>query len=65
MLHREELSATPYTIVANKMDSPEADEKLAQFEREIGEPVYAISAELEEGLEPIKEHIYGHFFGRT
>ena len=63
-LHREALATTPYAIVANKMDSPEADEKLAVFEREIGEPIYAISAELEEGLEPIKKHLYDHFFGR-
>ena len=63
-LHREALATTPYAIVANKIDSPEADEKRAVFEREIGEPVYAISAELEEGLEPIKKHLYDHFFGR-
>jgi GTP-binding protein len=63
-LHREALATTPYAIVANKMDSPEADEKLAAFERTIGEPVYSISAELEEGLEPIKKHLYDHFFGR-
>ena len=28
-LHHEALATTPYAIVANKMDSPEADEKRA------------------------------------
>jgi GTP-binding protein len=61
-LHLEALSCTPYTVVANKMDSPGADENLKEFRERTGELVYEISAELGEGLEPIKEHLYKHFF---
>jgi GTP-binding protein len=61
-LHMEELSCTPYVCVANKMDSPLADENLKEFKKRTGELIYEISAELGEGLEPIKEHLYKHFF---
>ncbi len=61
-LHMEELSCTPYVIVANKMDSPGADEFLKEFTERTGELIYEISAELGEGLEPIREHLYKHFF---
>ena len=61
-LHLEELSCTPYTIVANKMDSPGAEENLKEFKERTGELVYGISAELGEGLEPVKEYLYKHFF---
>ncbi len=61
-LHMEELSCTPYLVVANKMDSPGADTFLKEFEERTQETVYPISAELGEGLEPIKEFLYKHFF---
>ena len=61
-LHREELSCTPYMVVANKMDTPGADELLKEFEARTGELIYPISAELGEGLEPLREHLYKHFF---
>ncbi len=61
-LHMEELSCTPYVCVANKMDSPGADVNLKEFRERTGELIYEISAELGEGLEPIKEHLYKHFF---
>jgi GTP-binding protein len=63
-LHRESLSCTPYLVVANKMDSPGADEYLKEFRERTDEIVYPISAELGEGLEPVREFLYGHFFGR-
>jgi len=62
-LHREELSCTPCMVVANKMDTPGADELLKAFVKKTGERVYPISAELGEGLEPVREHLYRHFFG--
>ena len=58
----ESLSCTPYLVVANKMDSPGADEFLKEFQERTQEVVYPISAELGEGLEPVKEHLYKHFF---
>ena len=61
-LHREELSCTPYMVVANKMDTPGADGLLREFEKKTGELVYPISAELGEGLDPIREHLYKHFY---
>lgn len=61
-LHLEELSCTPYAIVANKMDSPGADVFLSEFRERTGELVYPVSAELGEGLEPVLEHLYKHFF---
>ena len=61
-LHMEELALTPYFVVANKMDSPGADEKLKEFKSRTDEALYEISAELGEGLEPVKEHLYKHFF---
>jgi GTP-binding protein len=61
-LHMEELSCTPYVCVANKMDTPGAEENLKAFQERTGELIYPISAELGEGLGPVKEHLYKHFF---
>ena len=44
------------------MDSPGAEEYLKEFEERTGEIIYGISAELGEGIEPIKEFLYKHFF---
>ncbi len=61
-LHMEELSCTPYLVVANKMDTPGAEEKLAEFKQRTDENIFEISAELGEGLEPVKDYLYKHFF---
>jgi GTP-binding protein len=61
-LHLETLTCTPYLIVANKMDGPLADENLKEFKERTDENIYEISAALGEGLEPVKEHLYKHFF---
>ena len=61
-LHMETLSCTPYLVVANKMDTPGAEEYLREFRERTGELVYEISAELGEGLDPVREHLYKHFF---
>lgn len=63
-LHLEELADTPYLVLANKMDTPGAEEKLKEFRERTNETIYEISAELGEGLEPIKEHLYNHFYAR-
>ncbi|MEN7972857.1 MAG: GTPase ObgE [Verrucomicrobiota bacterium] len=64
-LHMEELSCTPYLVVANKMDTPGAEENLKEFKERTDETIYEISAELGEGLEPVKEYLYKHFYGRA
>ncbi len=64
-LHMETLSCTPYLVVANKMDTPGADKFLQEFKERTQEVVYPISAELGEGLEPVKEFLYKHFFETT
>ncbi|MEI6891526.1 MAG: GTPase ObgE [Pontiella sp.] len=61
-LHLDELQHTPYLVVANKMDSPGADEKLAEFKTRTDETLLEISAELGEGLEPVKDYLFKHFF---
>jgi len=61
-LHMETLSCTPYLVVANKMDSPGAEENLRAFRERTGELIYPISAELGEGLEPVRDFLYRHFF---
>jgi len=62
-LHREELSATPYRVLANKMDIPVAAENMALFKKKTGEQVFEISAKEGTGLEPVKKYLYDHFFG--
>lgn len=61
-LHMEELAYTPYLVVANKMDTPGAEEKLKEFKQRTNENIMEISAELGEGLEPVKEYLYKHFY---
>jgi len=64
-LHLEALSCTPYLVLANKMDEPDAAGHLKEFKERTGETIYEISAELGEGLKPVKEYLYAHFFGRS
>jgi GTP-binding protein len=62
-LHREELAERPYLVLANKMDAPEAEEHLKEFRARTGENPIEISAKENTGLEPVREHLYRHFFG--
>jgi GTP-binding protein len=62
-LHLEELSRTPYLVLANKMDAPDAAGHIAEFKRKTGEEVYEISAKEGTGLDPVKQFLYEHFFG--
>lgn len=61
-LHLDDLQYTPYLVVANKMDTPGADENLKEFKARTDENILEISAELGEGLEPVKNYLYKHFF---
>ena len=61
-LHLVELSNTPYVIVANKIDSPYAEDNLKKFKEKINEPILEISAELNSGIDSLKTHLYNHFF---
>ena len=61
-LHLEELTCTPYLVLANKMDEPAAMKNLKEFKERTGEKIYEISAGLGEGLEPVKAFLYKHFF---
>ena len=63
-LHLAELEQTPYLVLANKMDTPEAAEHLADFKERTGENPLEISAKEGTGMEPIKAHLYRHFFER-
>jgi GTP-binding protein len=63
LLHLEELACTPYLVLANKMDEPAAAKHLKEFKERTSDTIYEISAELGEGLEPIKQFLYDHFFG--
>ena len=55
-------SGKPVYYVANKMDEPAAAQHLKEFKERTDENIYEISAELGEGLEPVKEFLYSHFF---
>ena len=61
-LHLEELTNTPYLVLANKMDEPAAEKHLKEFKERTGETIYEVSAELGDGLGAVKEALYGHFF---
>jgi hypothetical protein len=45
------------------MDEPAAAKHLKEFKERTSETIYEISAELGEGLDPIKQFLYDHFFG--
>ncbi len=56
-LYNDKLASRPQIVVANKMDIPEAAEKLAEFKRKVGEdvPIISISAVTQQGT---RELIY-------
>ena len=49
----EKLTKKPQIVIANKMDVEGAKENLKQFKEKCDVEVFEISAELEEGLEPV------------
>lgn len=58
-LYREDFLSRPMIVAANKMDSPSAEENLAELRKEIGEeyPVFPISALTGEGLTAMLWHV--------
>jgi len=61
-LHRADLLERPRKIVANKMDLPEAGERLKEFKRRTRQKVMEISAETGLGIEGLKAELHRHFF---
>lgn len=57
-LYNPELGGKPRLIAANKMDLPEAEDKLKIFKRKYGDPVNAISCLTGEGLDELKNKLY-------
>jgi GTP-binding protein len=58
-LYDPTLSERPWVIVANKMDVPDADEKLKAFKRRFRKKIeiIPISADSGEGIEALKERL--------
>jgi len=64
-LYNAELLQRPYMVLANKMDLPEALEKLPQFIHETGEKPLPVSAREKEGLGEVLDQIHDRFFDGT
>ncbi len=63
-LYSEALATRPFLVVANKMDRPEAQEKLSAFRRATGLDPLAISAQTREGVEALRELLHDWRRGR-
>jgi GTP-binding protein len=57
-LYREAMVQRPCLVVANKMDIPEAKEKLAIFEKETGCTPLQISALTEAGIDALRDALF-------
>jgi GTP-binding protein len=57
-LYNKDLPHRPTLIAANKMDLPEAAERLEDFRRRTGLPVLPISAEHGDGLDELKQALH-------
>jgi GTP-binding protein len=57
-LHSAELGRRPMIVVANKMDLPEAVEKLKSFRRRIRVPVVRISTLTDLGMDEVKQRLW-------
>lgn len=64
-LHDESLASRPALVVANKMDLPEAEEKLAEFRKETGLDPLRVSADSGEGVEELKQAIHELYLKST
>ena len=62
--YNPELADRPSLVLANKMDESQAVENLEEFKKETGLNPLVASAGLGEGIDPIKEVLYEHFFGK-
>lgn len=63
--YKAELADVPFKVLANKIDVPGCEVFLQEFIDETGITPLEICAELGEGLEPIKELLYDHFYGES
>jgi GTP-binding protein len=58
LLYREDLNYRPYLIVANKMDLPDAEPRLAEFRKKTGESPIPIAASTGQGINELKQLLY-------
>jgi GTP-binding protein len=63
-LYNPEMPKRPCLIVANKMDLPDAAKNYAAFVRATRKKPLKMVAELEEGVEGLKQALYDQFFGK-
>lgn len=63
-LYAESLTARPFIVVANKMDAPEAPKNLVEFRKATGLNPLPMSAEIGEGVEPLREMLHDWRRGR-
>ena len=59
-LYSEQLAARPHLVVANKMDLPEAADRLRDFKRRTRQKPLPISAEKGEGIDELKAALRKH-----
>jgi len=64
-LYSPDLKDRPRLIVANKMDVPEAAERLEAFKSATGLDPFPASAEQGEGVDNVKAALYTHFFANA
>lgn len=56
-LYQADLAKRPFLVLANKMDLPDSAENLKAFKRKVRYPVLALSAENNDGLDPLREKL--------
>ncbi len=56
-LYQADLAKRPFLVLANKMDLPNSAENLKAFKRKVRYPVLALSAENNDGLDPLREKL--------
>jgi len=57
-LYKAELDDSPYLVVANKMDVPEAELYLEEFRKATGEAPLLMTASTGEGVDILKQLLY-------
>lgn len=57
-LHNHDLVKRPFLVVANKMDLPEAQEQLPEFEQKTGQTPLLVSSTARQGIDELKQALY-------